>query len=53
MPITPWLLYADHGVAPIAGEAAKLGVHASAVDMEKVYRKVNEGLNDRRSASLE
>jgi arylsulfatase A-like enzyme len=43
-----WMaLTADHGVAPIAGEAAKLGVHASAVDMDKVYRKVNEGLNER------
>jgi arylsulfatase A-like enzyme len=43
-----WLaLTADHGVAPIAGEAAKLGVHASAVDMEKVYSKLNDGLNER------
>jgi arylsulfatase A-like enzyme len=43
-----WMaLTADHGVAPIAGEAAKLGVHATAVDMEKVYYKVNEGLNER------
>jgi hypothetical protein len=46
-----WMaLTADHGVAPIAGEAAKLGVHATAVDMEKVYRKVNAGLNERFTA---
>jgi len=41
-----WMaLTADHGVAPIAGEAAKLGVHASAVDMDKVYAKLNDALN--------
>jgi predicted AlkP superfamily pyrophosphatase or phosphodiesterase len=43
-----WLaLSADHGVAPVAGEAAKLGVRAAAVNMEKVYDKLNEALNDR------
>jgi hypothetical protein len=41
-----WLaLTADHGIAPIAGEAAKLGIHADAVNMEKVYAKVNAALN--------
>jgi hypothetical protein len=41
-----WLaLTADHGIAPIAGEAAKLGIHAVAVDMDKVYRNVNAALN--------
>ena len=43
-----WLaLTADHGVAPIAGEAAKLGIHADAVDMDKVYESVNKELNTR------
>jgi arylsulfatase A-like enzyme len=45
-----WLaLSADHGIAPIPGEAAKLGIHAAAVDMNKVYAKVNEELNQRHS----
>jgi predicted AlkP superfamily pyrophosphatase or phosphodiesterase len=43
-----WLaLTADHGVAPIAGEAAKLGIHANAVDMDKVYEFLNKELNKR------
>jgi arylsulfatase A-like enzyme len=43
-----WLaLTADHGVAPIAGEAAKLGIHADAVDMDKVYESLNKELNKR------
>jgi predicted AlkP superfamily pyrophosphatase or phosphodiesterase len=43
-----WLaLTADHGVAPIAGEAAKLGIHANAVDMDKVYVALNKELNKR------
>ncbi|MDR3470108.1 MAG: alkaline phosphatase family protein [Devosia sp.] len=43
-----WLaLTADHGIAPIAGEAAKLGIHADAVDMDKVYDKLNEELSKR------
>ncbi len=45
-----WLaLTADHGIAPIPGEAAKLGIHAAAVDMDKVYVKVNAELNKRHS----
>jgi hypothetical protein len=36
---------ADHGIAPIPGEGAKLGIHAAAVDMNKVYLKVNAELN--------
>ncbi|MGA3263833.1 MAG: alkaline phosphatase family protein [Terracidiphilus sp.] len=45
-----WLaLTADHGIAPIPGEAAKLGIHAAAVDMDKVYLKVNAELNKRHS----
>lgn len=43
-----WMaLTADHGVAPIAGEAAKLGIHAVAVNMLKVYEQVNAGLDKR------
>jgi hypothetical protein len=46
-----WIaLTADHGVAPIAGDAAKLGIHANAVDFDKVYAKVNQELNRRHSA---
>jgi predicted AlkP superfamily pyrophosphatase or phosphodiesterase len=41
-----WLaLTADHGVAPVPGEAAKLGIHAVAVDMDKVYDTLNKELN--------
>jgi hypothetical protein len=46
-----WLaLTADHGIAPIPGEGAKLGIHAAAVNMDKVYLKVNAELNKRHSA---
>ncbi len=45
-----WLaLTADHGIAPIPGEAAKLGIHAVAVDMDKVYDRVNAELNEKHS----
>ncbi len=45
-----WMaLTADHGIAPIAGEAAKLGIHAVAVNMDKVYERVNAELNERHS----
>ena len=41
-----WMaITADHGIAPIPGEAAKLGMDAVAVKMDKLYLKVNEGLN--------
>ena len=41
-----WMaLTADHGIAPIPGEGAKLGIHAAAVNMDKVYLKVNTELN--------
>jgi hypothetical protein len=43
-----WMaLSADHGVAPVVGEAADLGVHAAAVNMDKVYQKLNADLNER------
>ena len=45
-----WMaLSADHGIAPIPAEAAKLGIHAAEVDMSKVYTKLNEQLNARYS----
>jgi len=41
-----WMaLTADHGIAPVPGEAAKLGMNAVAVKMDQLYLKVNEGLN--------
>jgi len=43
-----WLaLTADHGIAPIPGDAAKLGIHGAAINMEKVYDKLNAELNKR------
>lgn len=46
-----WLaLTADHGIAPIPGEAAKLGIHSLAIDMDKVYEKVNAELNQKHAA---
>ena len=43
-----WIaLTADHGIAPIAGDAAKLGIHGYAVDMDKVYARLNEELDKR------
>lgn len=43
-----WLaLSADHGVAPVPGEAAKLGVRATAIPMHKVYENLNAALNER------
>lgn len=43
-----WIaLTADHGIAPIAGDAAKLGVQGYAVNMEEVYARVNKDLDDR------
>jgi Type I phosphodiesterase / nucleotide pyrophosphatase len=46
-----WLgLSADHGVAPVASEAAKLGVHGAVVDMNKVYAQVGAEFNKRHSS---
>ena len=45
-----WLaLTADHGVAPIPAEAAKLGIHSAMVDMKAVYASLNASLNARHS----
>jgi hypothetical protein len=43
-----WLaLSADHGVAPVPGEAARLGIHGAAVNIQGVYDHVNARLNAR------
>jgi hypothetical protein len=43
-----WLaLTADHGIAPIPGDAAKLGIHGAVVNMDKLYDKLNSELNKR------
>ena len=45
-----WLaLSADHGIAPIPADAAKLGIHSAVVDMDAVYSKLNSELNARYS----
>jgi arylsulfatase A-like enzyme len=45
-----WLaLTADHGIAPIPAEAAKLGIHSGVVDMRMVYASLNAKLNERYS----
>jgi len=45
-----WLaLSADHGIAPIAGEAAKLGMNSAMLTMNKVYPWLEEELNKRHS----
>ncbi len=45
-----WLaLTADHGVAPVPGDAAKLGIHSAVLNMEKLYAKLNADLNARYS----
>jgi len=49
-----WLaLTADHGIPPIPGDAAKLGVHGAAVNMDKVYERLNAELNQRFSGAGE
>ena len=41
-----WLaLTADHGVAPVARDAAKLGMDSAMVNMEKLYAKLEQELN--------
>jgi predicted AlkP superfamily pyrophosphatase or phosphodiesterase len=47
-----WIaLSADHGVAPIPGEAADLGINATTVDMARVYAFLNDKLNARHSST--
>jgi hypothetical protein len=41
-----WLaLSADHGIAPIPADAAKLGIDSAVVDMDKLYARLNAELN--------
>ena len=45
-----WMaLSADHGIAPIPSEAAKLGINSAVVDMKALYAKLNVELNARYS----
>jgi predicted AlkP superfamily pyrophosphatase or phosphodiesterase len=45
-----WLaLSADHGIAPIAGEAEKLGMNSAMLTMTKVYQRLEDELNQRHS----
>ena len=42
-------LTADHGIAPIPAEAARLGIHSGLVNLETLYASLNEKLNARYS----
>jgi predicted AlkP superfamily pyrophosphatase or phosphodiesterase len=43
-----WIaLSADHGIAPIAAEAAKLGINSATVNMGALYAELNKSLNER------
>ncbi len=45
-----WLaLTADHGVAPVPSEAAKLGMNSAMVNIEKLYDQLEQELNARYS----
>ncbi len=45
-----WLaLTADHGVAPVASQAAKLGIDSGMVNLETLYDQLNKALNARYS----
>lgn len=45
-----WLaLSADHGIAPIPDEAAKLGMNSAMLTMTKVYGQLEKDLNERHS----
>lgn len=45
-----WLaLSADHGVAPVPTEAAKLGIHSAVLNLRTLYAGLNERLNARYS----
>ncbi len=45
-----WMaMTADHGIAPVASVAEKLGIHAATVDMKAVYARLNADLNARYS----
>jgi predicted AlkP superfamily pyrophosphatase or phosphodiesterase len=41
-----WIaLTADHGVAPVSAEAAKLGINAAQLDLKALYAELNQQLN--------
>lgn len=41
-----WIaLTADHGVAPVPAEAARLGINAATIDLKKVVASLNEAMN--------
>lgn len=43
-----WLaLTADHGIAPVSAQAAKLGINAAQVNLEKLYEELEAELNAR------
>jgi predicted AlkP superfamily pyrophosphatase or phosphodiesterase len=43
-----WMaLTADHGIAPIASEAAKLGIHSALFNTKLAYARINAQLNER------
>ena len=45
-----WLaLTADHGIAPVPGEAAKLGMNSAMVNLDKLYARLETELNERHS----
>lgn len=45
-----WLaLTADHGIAPVASDAAKLGIDSALVNLEKLYDNLEKKLNARYS----
>jgi arylsulfatase A-like enzyme len=45
-----WIaLTADHGIAPVAAEAAKLGINSAMVNLETLYADLNKELNQRYS----
>jgi predicted AlkP superfamily pyrophosphatase or phosphodiesterase len=45
-----WLaLSADHGIAPIAAEAEKLGMNSAMLTMKTVYERLEKELNERHS----
>ena len=41
-----WIaLTADHGIAPVPADAAKLGLNAATIDMQKLAANVNDAIN--------
>ncbi len=41
-----WIaLTADHGIAPVLGEAAKLGINAASISTKKIVAQLNQAMN--------